>query len=284
MATRLIRATAPKSRLDAAVKFALFSVAIHLVSLGVEWGLTGRFHMAHGLRFLTTFFSGAPFLWLALYAIGRSYVLHKKLVELAGTDMLTGLMNRRAFVAQAQDLMTDDAGGIVIIIDADHFKQVNDTYGHAVGDMCLRAVAARLRDVTTSDDVLARIGGEEFGIYARRDPATLGLFGNRICATIAVRHDALAAPLHLTLSAGAASRIAGETLDQVMHRADAALYRAKQEGRARLVTWTCDTMRPDDAPGASTPHAHANPVGTDDPERAGIVLAPPHAPFIQAIG
>ena len=237
LATRLIRATAPKSRLDAAIKFVLFSIAIHIVSLIVELTLTGQFHMSHGTRFLTTFFSGAPFLWLTLYSVRRSYLLHKELVELASTDMLTGLMNRRAFVTKAADRMADGARGVVMIIDADHFKQVNDTYGHAVGDMCLQAVADRLRDVTMKDDILARIGGEEFGIYSCCDPSTLATLGDRICATIVVRYDAVAPPLHLTLSVGAASSIDGETLNQVMRRADEALYRAKKAGRARFETW-----------------------------------------------
>ncbi len=237
IATRLIRATAPKGPVDAVFKFAGFMVAIHAVSLCFEWMLTGKFNITHGTRFILTVLSGAPFVALTLYAVGRSYRLHRQLLAMATTDVLTGLPNRRAFVAQMQDRLAQNLPGHLLIVDADHFKQVNDTFGHAVGDLCLQAVADRLRDVTTSQDLLARIGGEEFGIYVRRDPAVVGTLGQQICAAIPVRSDVTEKDLSVTLSAGATRTTGGEGLEQVMRRADDALYHAKQSGRARMTVW-----------------------------------------------
>lgn len=245
IATRLIRATAPKGGWDTVFKFCWFMVAIHCVSILSELMLTGRLHMAPGVRFLVSFFSAAPFVLLTLYAVRRSYLLHKQLVALASTDMLTGLMNRRAFVAQMQERLDMDGAGYVMIVDADHFKRVNDTYGHAVGDMCLQAVAERLRTITTAQDVVARIGGEEFGIYVCREPEAIAALGQQLCAAIPVTHGDGPTPLHLTLSAGAASTQQGEPLEQAMRRADEALYQAKASGRARLVTWMMDRVGQD---------------------------------------
>ncbi len=168
--------------------------------------------------------SGASFVWLTLYAIGRSYRLQKQLVALANTDMLTGLPNRRAFVAQTLERLAEELPGYVLIIDADHFKRINDTYGHAVGDLCLQAIASRLRGVTRPEDVIGRIGGEEFGIYVRRSQTMLSRLGDAICAEIQVDDPSVTTPLHLTLSIGAAACFGSDSLDLTMRRADLALY------------------------------------------------------------
>ena len=246
IATRMIRATAPKGAVDAVLKFWGFMIVIHVVSISAEWLLTGRFHMAHGQRFLVTFFTAAPFVLLTFYAVLRSYRLHKQLVALATTDVLTGLMNRRAFVTAATERMAGQMPGCIVIVDADHFKRINDTFGHAVGDRCLLAVADRLRAVTSQDDIVARIGGEEFGLHLRCRHGDLASLERRICSAIEVA-DAMpdGRPVSVTLSAGVAQARIGDTLEQAMRRADDALYRAKQAGRARLEIWTTtDTTGP----------------------------------------
>ena len=238
LATRLIRATAPKGLFDCVIKFALFMVVIHLVSLTAERLLIGRFALDHLQRFLITFITAAPFVALTFYAIHRSWRLHQRLVALATTDMLTGLMNRRAFVDAAAMRIARDEPGLVLIVDADRFKRINDSFGHAVGDKCLKAIAARLRDVTPRGDIVARIGGEEFGIHLSVMPGDVTTFERRLCSQIAVDHtteDGL--PLTLTLSGGLAHTLPGDTLESVLRRADDALYQAKQDGRARLTIW-----------------------------------------------
>lgn len=243
LATRMIRATAPRGGWDTALKFAGFMIVIHIVSISAELAMTGRFHMDHVPRFFVTFFTAAPFVWLTFYAVHRSYRLHKQLVALASTDVLTGLLNRRAFIAETTDRLRQDDAGYVLIVDADHFKRINDSFGHAVGDICLRAVAARLREVTPPADIVARIGGEEFGLHIRASAQEIERLGDRICAAIQVTRDpAEDAPLQLTLSAGAARFRLGDTLEQAMRRADTALYRAKQAGRAQMVVWPPDEV------------------------------------------
>ena len=238
LATRLIRATAPKGMLDCVIKFALFMIVIHLVSLSAERLLIGSFTLDHGSRFIITFITAAPFVALTFYAIHRSWRLHQRLVALATTDVLTGLMNRRAFVDAAAARIGHDDPGVVMIVDADRFKRINDSFGHAVGDKCLQAIAARLRDVTPAGEVVARIGGEEFGLHLRRLPNDLGAFERHLCSHITVDHTTEEGlPLTVTLSGGLALTRPGDTLEAALRRADDALYQAKQDGRARLTVW-----------------------------------------------
>ena len=159
-----------------------------------------------------------------------------ELVRLARTDDLTGLPNRRAFfeyvadiIAQAQNRHAVSA----IMFDLDHFKQVNDMYGHDVGDTVLKRVAAEL---TPLHGFAGRLGGEEFALLMegdlsdaveiaqkfRHDIEKLGLFdGER--------------PVAVTCSAGVAEWEAGDTIDTLLRRADVAMYEAKRTGRNKVV-------------------------------------------------
>jgi len=158
-----------------------------------------------------------------------------RMQHLAERDGLTGLYNRRAsenlmreFLAKP---MADDG---LILFDIDRFKLVNDQHGHAVGDEVLRQVARRCEAVLRRDDIFARWGGEEFLVLARGShPDGVQQVAEKLRAAIA------AEPVEgvgvVTASFGAASIAAGETLAGWVERADAALYRAKQAGRNRVV-------------------------------------------------
>lgn len=248
LAMRLIRWTTPRGGFDTVFKFTFFMLVIHAVSMATEYLLVGKIGMPPLTRFALSFLTAAPFVALTLFAVHRSYVLHLRLAALASTDMLTGLKNRRAFVSLTEDHFRSGNQGYVMIADADHFKDINDTYGHAVGDLCLQAVADRLRGVINPDDIVARIGGEEFGIYVRCDPAAIRALGIAVCSPICVTHDPAQLPVCLTLSIGAATTIPGETLERAMRRADEALYQAKLGGRGALVTWAGPPKLPQDAP------------------------------------
>ncbi|WP_203531236.1 GGDEF domain-containing protein [Pseudoroseicyclus tamaricis] len=184
-----------------------------------------------------------PFTVLALLLVQHLVRLQSSLAELAGTDMLTGLPNRRQFFALAEG--EGELQGTLILIDIDHFKRINDTYGHQVGDLCLGAVGRHLRATVRERDLVARIGGEEFAVYLTGAGMEMAeRIGHRVIAELPVETD-LAAGIVLTASAGAAESWPGATLSELMSAADGALYRAKAEGRARLVF----AVAPGPAPG-----------------------------------
>lgn len=162
--------------------------------------------------------------------------------DLAVRDALTGLHNRRHFMEQAeQRLRLADRSGRpagLLMVDIDHFKRVNDGLGHASGDQVLREVALRMAASLRGTDLLARLGGEEFGIVLPdAGPDAVAAGAERIRAAIAAKPVTLedGVPYPVTISLGSAQFAHGDTLDGLLARADAALYQAKREGRNRVV-------------------------------------------------
>jgi diguanylate cyclase (GGDEF)-like protein/PAS domain S-box-containing protein len=156
----------------------------------------------------------------------------------AETDWLTGLWNRRKFweLARREETRADRFGDSLslVMFDIDHFKRVNDLHGHDAGDRVLAATAGRARAMLREVDVLARWGGEEFLVLAPgTDGAGAMLLAERLRAAIA------AAPMEeagqVTASFGVARVERGQGLGRAIDRADAALYKAKEEGRNRSV-------------------------------------------------
>jgi diguanylate cyclase (GGDEF)-like protein len=128
--------------------------------------------------------------------------------------------------------------GYFLIIDADHFKRVNDTLGHPSGDLCLQAIADRILSVLRKDDLIGRIGGEEFGVLLfDRTMEEIQRFSGRLCFPIKVSVPGHRELLRLTVSAGATEINPNDTLSKLTARADEALIAAKKNGRERMVLW-----------------------------------------------
>ncbi|MEP6764641.1 MAG: diguanylate cyclase [Gemmatimonadaceae bacterium] len=167
-----------------------------------------------------------------------------RLEQLAQTDPLTQLLNRRALTeritAEMERALRYDSSMALLMIDLDHFKHVNDTYGHLVGDDVLRDVAELLNVTIRTTDMVSRYGGEEFLVLLpETDEVGAESFAERIRVAID-QHEfggrADQAPLHLTTSVGVATFPAAriESVEDLFARADAALYRAKADGRNRV--------------------------------------------------
>lgn len=156
------------------------------------------------------------------------------------TDGLTGMQNRRYFDDALREYLTEfrRIGKPIglMILDLDHFKQVNDTHGHDIGDEVLRSVANCLKDLTRYHDVVARLGGEEFAVVTpNMDAERLGRFAEHIrreIAGIAVLSGS--ARLKVTTSVGLAVWDRKETAEEFYRRADRQLYEAKKMGRNRV--------------------------------------------------
>jgi diguanylate cyclase (GGDEF)-like protein/PAS domain S-box-containing protein len=170
--------------------------------------------------------------------------MERQLRQLATTDDLTGTLNRRAFFAAAEQEMERAVrygnAVSVVMFDLDHFKQVNDSHGHAVGDQALREAATALRASLRDVDILGRLGGEEFAVLLPETPLAGAVeVAERLrhaISAIRIPLEGGRPPLTLTASLGVAERLAEEiTVDKVLARADLALYRAKADGRNRVM-------------------------------------------------
>jgi diguanylate cyclase (GGDEF)-like protein len=175
--------------------------------------------------------------------VGETHYLQSvldALCDLSSTDPLTGVMNRRAFLTVLeQELDRVTRGGeyaLLLAVDIDHFKRINDSYGHPAGDLVLREVTQRLRDAVRPMDDVARIGGEEFAVLCPSCPPSFAMaVAQRARAAIEATPIALPGlvPFAVTVSVGGAFALpwVKGMLADWMARADRQLYRAKQEGR-----------------------------------------------------
>ena len=168
-------------------------------------------------------------------------LLHAQLQAAARTDSKTGLLNAAAWQRDAERGSSGRGGSACrsrLLVDIDHFKRVNDTYGHLVGDQLLVGAATTLGQQVRDCDVVGRFGGEEFVAYCP-GPGTGGPPGRRAAAVPGPGHRGQPAAaddtVTVTVSAGvAALSVHGEDLIELLAAADLALYRAKELGRDRL--------------------------------------------------
>jgi diguanylate cyclase (GGDEF)-like protein len=168
----------------------------------------------------------------------RAQERHVVLERQAQTDALTGLANRRGFgdaMTRAAAAQVEPAPVALLLIDIDHFKKVNDQHGHAAGDAILQHVAGVVARVAGAGAIVSRFGGEEFLVALRGyDLIRAGTIAERIRNSIGITFEAEAALPRVTVSIGLAAGCS-EQIDAVLMDADCALYRAKNEGRNRVV-------------------------------------------------
>ena len=164
-------------------------------------------------------------------------------ITLAKIDSLTGLYNRYYFNTKAKEFYnlatTSDTPLSLIMIDLDYFKQVNDNYGHLVGDELLKQVSLRLKKSIRGDDILARFGGEEFiFLLPNTNLNQAYIIAERIRQNIEATPYKIQLeinPLINTISLGVSTLKKGDTIEDLINRADKALYVAKQQGRNKVV-------------------------------------------------
>jgi diguanylate cyclase (GGDEF)-like protein len=168
----------------------------------------------------------------------RLRVVKEELEALLRIDGLTELPNRRAFFEKAEEVFANSGAISLMMVDVDHFKQVNDSYGHDTGDRVLRSVAQSIQDIVASAHgagvkFAARIGGEEFAVLVEGlDAGAADKLASELVMKIrqlSVRSGAQL--ISVTVSAGVAHRRANDNPDEVLRAADNACYRAKRLGR-----------------------------------------------------
>lgn len=163
---------------------------------------------------------------------------HRVLHEMAMQDRLTAVFNRHYLNERMPLLIKEASAGnsalTVIVIDVDHFKRINDNFGHATGDAVLTAIAAVLRDQAGKHSLVARLGGEEFIVVLPGSDIHLGV--SKAEQLRALIEDLEPSGLLVTASFGVAQLRVGEGYENVFSRADSAMYEAKQDGRNRVVS------------------------------------------------
>jgi diguanylate cyclase (GGDEF)-like protein len=177
----------------------------------------------------------------------------RKMLHLATVDSLTGLLNRYAFFEQAQALRLRAGPMALLMLDLDHFKRINDRFGHATGDEALRLFAHTLRTTLAGRGVVGRMGGEEFALaLAGTLDEALHVAEQVRVAVAAVLLPTSDAPCAVTVSIGVAALHAKETLTAGLARADHALYDAKRSGRNRVSSAGLQRVEVEPAPASQS--------------------------------
>jgi diguanylate cyclase (GGDEF)-like protein len=169
-------------------------------------------------------------------AYDRQVLLIRTQETLAATDPLTGIPNRRAFLERVGRAVGDAAWGhptVVCLVDLDGFKSVNDAGGHAAGDAMLKAVASALGGAVRETDTVARLGGDEFAVLA---DVTVAFSGEMLAERLRQAVATVGCTSGVTASVGIAEVQPGDDVEDLMHRADAAMYRSKTAGGDRVTS------------------------------------------------
>ena len=183
-----------------------------------------------------------PFFVYLLSKLRELAIAHHELSIVASTDVLTSCLNRRAFTAMVDaylervvDAETQHEGAL-LIIDVDHFKKVNDSFGHECGDEALKIIAQTIKGVVREIDLVGRIGGEEFSVFMPgTDPSRTTAVAERIRIAVAtVEFYPTESRCDLSVSVGGATLGREDTFSELFRRADQRLYAAKQKGRNRV--------------------------------------------------
>ncbi|KFB08946.1 GGDEF domain-containing protein [Nitratireductor basaltis] len=184
--------------------------------------------------------AGPLFFYLSL-KLRELAVANHKLKEAAATDFLTGCLNRGSFSAQVENHLNkksdeDQPRGALLVIDADHFKKINDTFGHHEGDVALKSIATAIRSTVRRDDLVGRLGGEEFGVFLpNANEEVARIVAERIRSAICnLSFMPKGQPCPLTVSVGCATFARQVDFSELFRLADERLYKAKEAGRNRV--------------------------------------------------
>lgn len=181
-----------------------------------------------------------PLLFLLLGKVRQLAIANSELAVLASTDSLTAVLSRRAFTVLVESWFSQAHGGAtrhgaLLIVDADHFKSINDRFGHQIGDAALQRIAISIKGALRPTDLVGRIGGEEFGVFLPGATRAEGVeVGERIRTLVRSLPLPSTGGTRLTVSVGGVSFRQCASYDDLFKVADRCLYEAKNAGRDRV--------------------------------------------------
>jgi len=236
--TKMVQLIAPKRWWHWPVGVAFWGAAASIIAYIVEWFWKPSAMGPPLEHYIVVTTMAAPLLIAGLALLAHMNRLHVELAKLAATDPLTELMNRRAFLTALEQA----GSGALLMIDLDYFKSVNDNYGHNTGDAILLLMAARLRKVVRKEDLVGRLGGEEFAVFLRDAHADgMKIWGQDISSGVRYRDETV--QFVVTASVGGVIMQADDHVLHALNKADQALYQAKDAGRARFEEYVSASQR-----------------------------------------
>lgn len=240
---RLVAGFAIKSWRDLVLKLILFFVLVNAVSYLSSVDLFSSVGaLGWASEFWVIFLAAAPVLVFQMSVVTYLSHLQRRFEGAELRDALTGLPNRLAFISRTKTMRLLYPQGVMALFDADNFERINDVYGHAFGDQCLRQIAEVLRENTTDQDVIGRLSGTEFAAFipvqSKTDVKALyDTMSNEISLKAQQTHAMGGRSVRLTMSVGVVQAGPHHSIDLLLSRADTALYCAKDFGRGRIVLW-----------------------------------------------
>ena len=239
---RLIAFLTPRRWWDWPLGIGFWGIVASVIAYLVEFVIDGRADDAFAKHMLTTTLIAAPLIVMGMFMFRHLDRLQRELTILATTDSLTAIANRRDFLKRANAA----GSGILLMLDLDHFKAINDQHGHAIGDEVLRLTADLLRHSVREADIVGRLGGEEFGIFlAGANVKEATKIGDRLAAGLTYNQFDIS--FRVTASIGAVEVAVGGDVPSLLSLADKALYAAKRAGRARFALYQPSAARSDPA-------------------------------------
>lgn len=230
-----------KLRLTNRFSIALFTVGIAVFAIGVTTALEYLLYpeeyatTAPGKKAIIVCANAVPIAWFIGEILRKNQLMAEELSKLVNRDRLTDVATRDYFFTKMN--AAPDTYGVSLMIDIDHFKSINDTYGHFAGDAVIRHVATMLKTIVRAEDIVCRFGGEEFIVFLKDQDHDSGIeIAERMRTAIAAQTVSFQDyVVSVTVSIGGSLKDRLKDLDESIQQADAALYRAKSAGRNRTV-------------------------------------------------
>lgn len=232
MPMRTLAGVAGRSVAHILIAIAASVVISHLILLAHGHTLAGTGLAAAVLAPLAI---GGPMIIYAAFRHAQLATAYERLEASAARDSLTRCLNHGAFVARVMQLMDDPAsrGGALLVIDADHFKSINDQFGHPSGDAALKLIASAIGSATDPEDIVGRLGGEEFGVFLPGASLPRGkeVAENIRLAINTIEFRAREKSCTLSVSIGGAVCTGPVAFGEMFRKADERLYKVKASGR-----------------------------------------------------
>ena len=226
---------------------AIASIAVTIIVITIinSHGFIIRFEFAIILAALVPLVVAPPIFWFLLSLIFRMFRAEEELRNPASSDSLTGLLSRHAFFSSAKNYVSlasrEETVFSVMIINLDHHKLVNDKYGQAAGDAVLKHFADVINSVTRGSDITGRLGGEEFAMVLPSTSTREAIeFSDRLHHAInksVLKHDDSVIKYTASIGLTSFEPSTSVSIDELLARADLALYQAKREGRNQTSTF-----------------------------------------------